>query len=410
MKFKKLFKLFSIYAILILLFQNNIYASVKDAEDKVNSIKNQIEQNKDKINDVESEVSDKLDEIDNINNQISGYQAKLDDLNKQIANVNSKISEYQNDLQRTSQKYNSIQDVYAIRLRAIYENGIPSVFDVLLSSKGISDFFSKLNVISSMLDYDKNLTTNMQSQKEYVNYIKKDIENQKIELNQLQYDAQKSNESLKDAKSNQQQKVTELNNSKIELLAANKILIQQQEIAENEVQKEIEKYNNSQNKSPTSIATYKGKFGGMFIWPVSSSKINAGFGYYDPYNTGTYIKHTGVDIGGVGYNSEVHAAADGQIVTAKHITDDPDGPSTGKKSAGYGNYIMIYHGKNDNGISYYTIYGHLSALKVSAGETVKQGQIIGITGSTGNSTGAHLHFEIRENGTAVNPLKYFDKQ
>lgn len=404
MKKKKTILIVFLQLLIFTLYVGSVNASLKDAEDKVNSIKNQINENKEQIKNVENEVVNKLSDIEDLNSEITSYENKLDELNTKINEVNEKIKSYQDDLQNSSQKYNNMHEVYITRIRAIYENGMPSVIDVMLSSEGISDFFSKMDVIKSLISYDKTLTENMESQKKYVDYIKSDMEVQKLELEQLKYDVKKSTEALENSKTSKQNKVNDLNSSKINLLAANKLLIEQQEKAEAEVQKELAMFNNS-NKSQS----YKGKFGGMFKWPVNSNKINAGFGYYDPYNTGSYIKHTGVDIGGVGINSTVFAAAKGQVVTAKHITDDPYGPSTNKYSAGYGNYVMIYHGKSDNGIAYYTVYGHLSSLNVYVGQEVNQGDIIGKTGSTGNSTGAHLHFEIRENGTAVNPMNYFSK-
>jgi murein DD-endopeptidase MepM/ murein hydrolase activator NlpD len=101
--------------------------------------------------------------------------------------------------------------------------------------------------------------------------------------------------------------------------------------------------------------------------------------------------HSGIDIGGVGYGSKVLASDDGQVMTSGY-------------SSSYGNYVVISHG---NGFS--TLYAHLSKRSVKEGDKVQKGQVLGLTGSTGNSTGPHLHFEIRKDGATVNPLNYFDK-
>ena len=103
---------------------------------------------------------------------------------------------------------------------------------------------------------------------------------------------------------------------------------------------------------------------------------------------GASTNHKGVDIGGVGYTTEVHAAKAGTVIVAQH-------------SSSYGNYVVVSHGSGNT-----TLYGHMSSLKVSVGQSVAQGDVLGITGSTGISSGPHLHFEITENGSRVNPLNY----
>ena len=127
---------------------------------------------------------------------------------------------------------------------------------------------------------------------------------------------------------------------------------------------------------------------GGYIWPVTSRRITSQFG---PRNTGikgASTNHKGVDIGGVGYNSEVRAAKAGTVIISSY-------------SSSYGNYVSISHGSGNT-----TVYAHLSSRKVKVGQRVDQGQLIGITGSTGISSGPHLHFEIMENGARINPLKY----
>ena len=127
---------------------------------------------------------------------------------------------------------------------------------------------------------------------------------------------------------------------------------------------------------------------GGYIWPVSSRKITSPFG---PRNTGipgASTNHKGVDIGGVYYSSEVHAAKAGTVIVSE-------------RSSSYGEYVVISHGSGNT-----TLYAHMSSRNVSVGDVVEQGDVIGITGSTGISSGPHLHFEITENGVRVDPLQY----
>jgi murein DD-endopeptidase MepM/ murein hydrolase activator NlpD len=127
---------------------------------------------------------------------------------------------------------------------------------------------------------------------------------------------------------------------------------------------------------------------GGYIWPVDSHYITSTFGgRASPGGIGS-TNHKGVDIGRVGYTTTVHAAKAGTVIVAQ-------------RSSSYGNYVVISHGSGNT-----TLYGHMSSLKVSSGTYVNQGDAIGITGSTGHSTGPHLHFEISENGVRINPLNY----
>ena len=390
-------------------FNTFCYAdAVSDAREELNSIKDQIEANESEISAVESEVAGYLDEISILDSEIATYTDKLDQLQTQVDTLNDQIEKYQNELQNSAQLYNSAEDVYATRLRSIYENGIPSVFDILITSEGIGDFFSKLNVYTSILEYDQSLIGNMKSQKEYTDYLKNNIEEGKLSLEQLSYDVEKSTNELQSVKNERQAIVDNLNSSKAELLAASKILLEEQEEAEANLQAEIAKAaaENGQNN---------GYFSGIFLWPTTSSYITAGFGWYSPGGYPSW--HSGTDIG-VSRGTQVMAAASGKVVTALTVTNDPNGPYTSggykdhsftaANGYGYGNYIMIDHGVGSDGNRLYTLYGHLSSVAVSPGQTVSQGQIIGYSGNTGNSYGAHLHFEVRVNGSAVDPMSYFN--
>lgn len=381
--------------------------AVSDARNELNSIKNQISQNASAISAVEDEVEGYLDEIAVLDSEIATYTDKITELQTQIDTINSQVTQYQEDLQNSAQLYNSAQDVYTTRLRTIYENGIPSVFEILVSSDGIGDFFSKLNVYTSILEYDQSLIGNMKTQKEYVDYLKNGIEEGKLSVEQLSYDYEKSSSELESIKSEKQEKVDSLNSSKTMLLAASKVLLDEQEEAEAKLQEEIAKASQSNQNN--------GYFSGIFLWPTTSSYITAGFGWYNP--GGYQSWHSGTDIG-VSIGTQVFAAASGTVIRAVTVTNDPNGPYTSggykdhsfstANGLGYGNYIMLDNGVDSNGNRLYTLYGHLSSVNVSVGQTVTQGQVIGYSGNTGNSYGAHLHFEVRVNGTAVNPMSYFN--
>ena len=382
--------------------------AVSDARNELNSIKNQITANQSAISAVEDEVQGYLDEISILDSDIATYTQKLSELQSQVDTLNQQVEKYQSDLQNSAQLYNSAEDVYTTRLRAIYENGIPSVFEILVSSDGIGDFFSRLNVYASILEYDQSLIGNMKSQKEYVDYLKTNIEEGMLSLDQLSYDVEKSTNELQTVKNQKQAKVNSLSSSKAKLLAASKLLLEEQETAEANLQKEIA-------KAAAAAGSNNKYFSGMFSWPTTSSYITAHFGWYSPGGYSAW--HSGTDIG-VPRGTQVMAAASGKVIKAVTVTNDPNGPYTAAgykdhsfsaaNGYGYGNYIMLDNGLDSKGNRIYTLYAHLSTVSVSAGQNVAEGQVIGYSGNTGNSYGAHLHFEIRVNGTAVDPMSYFN--
>lgn len=377
----------------------NVYCTnINEQKNKVNQIQNQINQNNTQISENEKAAENYINEIKDLESQISQYSDDISTLQTKINEVNKKIADYEDALQNSSQRFSSAEDMYTTRVRAIYENGVPSIMDILLSSNGIDDFFSKLNVYRSILEYDKSLVGNIKSEKEYIDYIKKDIENQKVQLNQLKYDVDKSTTSLNNAKSQKQAKVNELNTSKEKLEGVNKLLNQEAEKLNKQIQDEIaaaaaaaaKANNNKGEKGSSNVVSSNGKFD----WPLKlSGTITATF---PRYNDGT--RHDGVDIA-VPVGTPVYAAASGKVIKSKYYIQSDRG---GTFKDGYGNYVMIYHS------DYTTLYGHLKFKQVvSAGQMVNKGDLIGYTASTGNSTGPHLHFEVRKGTTAVNPMQFF---
>ena len=382
---------------------NTCYAdALSDALKKSNDLQKELDANKAAIDSVRNEVEGYLNEIDELDAEIATYTEKLDGLQSQVDSINSQVEKYQNELQNSAQLYNSAEDVYTTRLRAIYENGIPSVFEILVSSNGIGDFFSRLNVYSSILEYDQSLIGNMKSQKEYVDYLKTNIEEGKLALEQLSYDVEKSTKELESAKAQKESKVNTLNLDEKKLLASKDILIEKKQKADEALAVERE-------KAIAQNGQHNGYFSDVFVWPTVSSRITCGFG--------GYVGHYGTDIG-VSIGTQVWAAASGKVIIASTVTTDPSGPytSTGVKdhsftprtNYGYGNYVVIDNGLDSKGRRIYTYYAHLSSVAVSPGQTVAQGQIIGYSGNTGNSYGAHLHFEVKINGVSVDPMSYFN--
>ena len=380
--------LISIISILVLT-SNSIFAkTLAEYEEELEKIKKEQADAMKNLEGVEKQISQTIYDMVELDGQIGLYSIKLSELNKKTEIVNNKLKEYEKDLQDSALIYTAAQELYITRLRIIYENGMPTFLDVLLQSKGVSDFFSKMNVLNSILDYDKILADNMYTQKEYINSITKDIEIQKVQLSQLTYDAKKSSEALELAKDAKENRVKKLNQSKELIAVYSKELAIQEQQAQKDIQKEIEKLQST------------GAFSGQWYYPVPGfTIITARYGEnYDPWNTGVTSSHGGADI--AGYNiggTPIHAMSDGKVVTAR------DG-----WNGGYGNYVIIDHGKsNVDGNTYKTLYGHMRTIAASKGQTVKKGDVIGYVGTSGNSTGNHLHLELYRNNKRMNALEMF---
>ena len=330
-------------------------------------------------------------EIIELDAEMDKYSRKLAELQTKIDETNTKLKENEEALQNSAQTYNKAEDMYTTRLRAIYENGIPTFWDILFSSKGIADFFSRMNVYTSILEYDKSLVNNMQSQKEYIDYIKKDVEVQKLQLDSLKYDLQKSTDALNDSLVAKQNKAKSLENSQSELKANSEILTQKRKEAMKKVEEEVQRVlaESLKNGNTTTFT------GGNFAWPVDGyTTITTAFGQVYNLVDQKGSAHTGTDIAGAGIFGKPIVAIESGIVSLATYSD-----------YGYGNHIMIDHGKClGDGNNYISLYGHCSSLAVSKGQAVAKGQVIGYVGSTGNSTGAHLHLEIRINGKITDPL------
>lgn len=386
MKLKKVIASFTTFTIIFSLY-NNIFASkIDDLNTQLKNIQAQKQNAKSQLSNVDEQIQQDMYDLSELESNVEEYTVKLQILQAKVDDVNKKLEEYEDALQNSSQKYNSAEELYATRLRAIYENGVPSVIEILLSSKGISDFFSKMNVYTSILEYDKSLVGNIEGQKEYIDYVKKDVEVQKLQLEQLKYDVEKSTKALADAKTAQENKLEELKSSKTKLEALTKELSNQEKEASAAIATEIK---NMKNVDTT--------FDGQFTWPVPGFNIiTARYGVtYSPF--GNVSTHTGTDIAGSGIaGTPILAIESGTVVKAQY------------GSTGYGNHVIIDHGTNSSdGNNYKSLYGHAVTLNVTKGQKVNRGDVIAYVGSTGYSTGPHLHLEIYKNGARDDAIKYY---
>ena len=394
-------KIFGVLIAIVMLLQTTISlaANVNDLNNQKASNQEKIDETKKEKEQVTQEKNKTAAEVEKLSSEISDYESQIEELDNKIGELNTKISESEAKLNKAQEDYTKQQKLLEARLVAIQEAGDTSYLDFLLSSEGLTDLISNYYLVSEIATNDTELLEKIQKQKEEIQKAKEQLESDKKELNTSKISKEGVTTQLKSAKKEKDSQVAKLSDeekalqAKIdELNQANKSIDSQIRAAQEAIRRyqEQQKQNSGGGSSSGGGTTNPSSSG--FIYPVPAAYARVTTGMY--YSSGQY--HGAIDFGSGGINGQpVYAVADGYVVTSTRL------------SGSYGNYILIAHA---NGL--YTLYAHGQdgSRTVSAGQTVKQGQQIMRVGSTGNSTGPHLHFEVRTSpGTysnRQNPLNY----
>nr|WP_211232381.1 M23 family metallopeptidase [Thermoanaerobacter thermocopriae] len=348
---------------------------LQDAKNKLNQIQKTITETKKKKEEVINQKNDIAAQIADLDKKLNVTQQELANVQKRLADITEKLNKTREELEVAKQKENTQLKTMKERIRAMYISGELGYLEVLLGAKDFGDFITRLDVVKRIVDYDSNLFESYKQQRKLV-------EQKEKELAQMQIEAQNYKNQIISRQRELQLAMASREGLMRDLERQQK-LYEQQEDELLKQSKQLEKV--IQQLQAKSKIKYSG---GKLLWPVpSSSVITSPFGTrYHPILK-QYRTHTGIDIAAQ-TEASILAAADGQVIFAGYY-------------GGYGYAVIIDHG---DGIS--TLYGHNSALLVKEGDTVKRGQVIAKAGSTGLSTGPHLHFEVRKNGVPVNPMDW----
>jgi len=353
--------------------------SVSDLKKELAESNRKTEETKKKIREKQEEKDsqkakkDELDiEIGGLEEDIAKIQAVIDEKDRIIDEKNAEIERLNGDIEETQKRLKK-------RMKVIYENGTESYLEIILNSKGITDMFTRIAVVESILKHDNGLLDDYRGQIAELDEAKAAVEKEKNEQIEAQDILEEKRDELKAKKEEQERIIKELEGDIEEL--------KRQEAAQEKAARELQSQIDSALKTPSqSGVQYKGN--GKFGFPLTSyTRMSSPYGYRIHPITGTRKLHSGVDYAAP-YGTSILAAEDGTVLTAGW-------------NSGYGYCVTINHGGG-----YVTLYGHCSSLLVTAGQKVKRGQTIAKVGSTGNSTGNHLHFEVRVNGSPVDPTGY----
>ena len=428
---KYITKLFIICVIIMeLIAYNNIViaANKTELQAEKNDITNSISEAKDELEELEEEKSEALSTVKNLTVQVSDYEQEVSDLETKISLLEKQIQETREEIEKDEKEYEKNQKALNERLVAMYENGETTYLDYFLTSSSLTDFISNYYLVSELANYDTQLLEEIEKEKKKLEEEKARLESDKENLDSAKKTKEAKMNSLKTLKAQKEKYIESLSDeekqmqAKIEELQEDKALIEKklreiaaaEEAARKKAEEERKKQEALKNKnqassssSSTSSTTtnYSSSTPSLsgYIFPVQGlSKANI-----RNKNFPSYSGHTGVDVNINVTGKNVVAVKSGVVVESTALKN-----SNGSYRS-YGEYIMISHG--DGTI---TLYAHMLAgsRKVKKGDTVSQGQVIGTVGSTGNSTGNHLHFEVRARsynsslGTytykVVNPIPY----
>lgn len=395
--------------------------TLEEVESKQESTQTEVDKLKEEKNENDAAAQEKLNRIDEINAETGQVTAELraldDNLNAaqgELKKLEDQEKALETKIQTTEKEINTLEGRLAEnkakfreRLKVMYKNGQIGSLEVILASTNVNDYLSRSRAMKTLAGYDKELIESMRKDM-------KDLETKTNELNgqksALEITRNKQTEKVAELKEQQQQKSELLAKLNIERDTATQEVAGMQSVSkemqtsidnkmaeleqlaarEAELRAEREPVGDSENDSycaekgidSQTVAPSQSE---GYLWPSTSYEITSPFGYrYHPI-FGTYRLHSGVDIG-ADYGSPVYATASGTVTIATY-------------DAGGGYYIHLAH---DDGTA--SRYLHLSGFNCYVGQHVRKGAVIGYVGSTGNSTGPHLHFEFWINGTPVDPL------
>ena len=315
---------------------------------------------------------------DIIDKQVSDIVANILYIDGQIDTANNQIAEKEQEIIVAQENLDKNKEYFKKRVTSMYKSGTTTYLEMLFNSESIGDFFGRMDLIQYVVRNDKKIVDDMTAARDAIIDAKKVIEDRKIDLLDAKAANEKQQESLSVALAEQTKIVGELNKNVQSFEAAAAKAEQEKQALNLQLERELAGLSDEPGGPSYS--------GGKMQWPVpAGGRISSPYGYRTYPAAGL---HTGIDIA-IGMGNTIVAAEAGTVIKVVNGT------------TGYGKYLMINHG---NGTV--TLYAHSSKIVVSQGQQVARGQKIAEIGSTGFSTGPHLHFEVRINGKAVNPIGY----
>jgi len=359
---------------------------IKKAKEEKKSLQSGLTNVKELKKQLESSKTSLANYITELDADLAEIQAKITELKEMISTKEQEIDDKTKELEEAVAVQEAQYEAMKSRIKFMYEKGNTLYLELLFESDSFGDMLNKADYIEMLSAYDRKMLDEYVAQAEYVALCKESLEEEKGVLEEAKKSVEAEEASL-----------NELISAKEQEIKAVSADIKNKEAAIAEYEADIASQNETIAALEKAVAEERAKLaaeqgrkydGGIFTWPAPSyTRISDDYGNRMHPTLGVQKFHNGIDMAAPG-GSAILAAYDGKVVAADY-------------SGSMGNYVMIDHGD-----SIYTIYMHASALYVSKGQEVSKGQKIAAVGSTGRSTGNHLHFSVRKNGNYVNPWSY----
>ena len=356
-------------------------SEIDDLKDQAEDLDNQREELQEQIEAIQSDKSRALERKSLLEQQISATQAEINNIQAQIEKYTQLIMEKEEELAQAEAEEAELYEQFCQRVRYMEEEGEISYWSILFSSSDFSDLLDNFMMVEEFIDYDNRMM-------EEILALQEQIQSDKAELETARTEQETARTEQEKAKADLQAQEAEVD-SLIEEISGQEDLLEQQEAqlkaAADAMDDEIRRLEREMASQISGVVSESG-----FQWPLPASwnTLSSLFGNRTHPITGRPNNHTGIDIP-ASRNTEIYAAKSGVVVTSTY-------------NSSYGNYVVVSH---SDGTS--TLYAHMNSRNATVGQTVSQGQVIGYVGTTGSSTGNHLHFEVRVNGSRVDPVDYF---
>lgn len=367
--------------------------SLKEAQKEKEALEKQLKAAKDLINDLKDSKGDVEDKVQELNSELVDISSKITSLENQLADKSNEIADAEAELTQAEEDKQKQYDDMKIRIQYMYENSQTTYIEQLLESNSVAEFLNTAEYIAQIQKFDRQKLDEYTENIEYITNAKAQLEQDYADLETMKANVESQKQSVASLMS---QKETELAGITSDISDAQEDAkyFEAEIQAQNELIAEIKRIE-AEKAAAAARAAAEGKqvvdnpyTGGVFTWPCpSSTRVTSDYGTRVSPTLGASSNHKGIDIG-ASAGAAIVAAANGTVKAANY-------------SSAAGNYVMIDHG---GGL--YTVYMHCSSLAVSEGTTVSAGQTIAYVGSTGISTGNHLHFGVSLNGSYVSPWSY----
>ncbi len=361
-------------------------AEIKKAKEEKKELQNGLTNVKEIKKQLEQSKNDLAKYVEELDANLVSIQEKINDLKTKISQKEEQIAEKGVELEEALEVQQNQYEAMKTRIQFMYEKGNTLAIELLLTAESFGDMLNKADYIEMLSAYDRKMLDEYVAQAEYVALCKEELEEEKEVLDQAKASVEEEEASLNELIKTKENEIYKVSTD-----------IQGKEAAIKEYEADIAAENETIKALEAAVAEERRKLaaeqgrkydGGVFTWPAPSyTRISDDYGNRMHPTLGIQKFHNGIDMAAPG-GSPILAAYDGKVVAADY-------------SSSMGNYIMIDHGD-----SLYTIYMHASALYVSKGTEVSKGDKIAAVGTTGRSTGNHLHFGVRLNGNYVSPWNY----